>query len=154
VTQRSIQGVLDGLRAHHTFVSDLPPAEDGAQMYLEADGNHDGHFDAIAGSTVAPGATYSVRTVNALPGSVLRIVTDQGTVLEQLPPSGTLIFRPGVAGVPQAKQFVRSELLETDARQLRAGTCDRVIGSKTTLCRDDLLMESLTSPIFIRLGAA
>jgi predicted metal-dependent phosphoesterase TrpH len=154
VTQRSIQGVLDGLRAHHTFVSDLPPAEAGAQMYLQADANRDGRFDAIAGSTVAPGATYSLRTVNALPGSIVRIVTDAGSVLEQLPPSGALTFRPGAAGVPAAKKFVRTELLERDARQLREGSCDKVVGSQTTLCRNDLLIESLTSPIFIRSAAA
>ncbi len=150
VTQRTIQGVLDGVRAHHTFVSDLPPSESGAQMYLEADADHDGRYEAIAGSRTTAGAAYRVRTANALPGSILRIVTDEGTVLEQLPASGSVTFRPGAGGIPAAKRFVRTELLETDGRQLRTGTCDKVIGSQTTLCRDDLLMESLTSPIFIR----
>lgn len=154
VTQRSIQGVLDGLKAHHTFVSDLPPVLDGARMYLEADANHDGRYEAIAGSQVPPGAAYRVRTTNPLPGSVVRITTDQGTILERLPLSGTLSFAPGVGGVPKASLFVRTELLEPDGRQLRTGLCDPVIGSQTTLCRDDLLMESLTSPIFIRSSPA
>ncbi|HVT64019.1 MAG TPA: CehA/McbA family metallohydrolase [Mycobacteriales bacterium] len=150
VTHRTIQGVLDGLRAHHTFVSDLPPSQLGAQMYLEADAHHDGHYEAIAGSETTAGAAYRVRTINALPGSVVRITTDKGTVLVDLPPSGTLTFRPGTAGVPKASVYVRAELLEPDGRQLRTDTCDKVIGSQTTLCRDDLLMESLTTPIFIR----
>lgn len=150
VTQRSIQGVLDGIRAHHTFVSDFPPVLGGAQLYLEADANHDGTYEAIAGSQVTPGAAYRVRTTNALPGSIVRIVTDKGTVLVPLPLSGTLSFTPGVGGIPKAKLFVRTELLEPDARPLRTAVCDPIVGSQTTICRDDLLMESLTSPIFVR----
>jgi hypothetical protein len=154
VKQRTIQGVLDGLRAHHTFVSDLPPSELGARMYLEADADHDGRYEAIAGSQTRPGASYRIRTSNALPGSVVRIVTDEGTVLVNLPVSGTLAFRPGAAGIPKASVFVRTELLEPDGRELRSATCDKVIGSQTTLCRDDLLMESLSSPIFVRAKGA
>jgi hypothetical protein len=150
VTSRTVQGVLDGLRAHHTFVSDLPPNQLGARMYLEADADHDGRYEAIVGSETKPGATYRIRTVNALPASVVRVTTDKGSVLVNLPAAGTLTFRPGHAGIPRASVFVRAELLEPDARQLRTDTCDKVIGSQTTLCRDDLLMESLTSPIFIR----
>jgi len=150
VTRRTVQGVLDGLRAHHTFVSDLPPSELGARMYLEADADHDGRYEAIAGSRTRPGASYRIRTTNALPGSVVRIVTDKGTVLVNLPLTGTLQFQPGKAGIPRASLFVRAELLEPDARQLRTDTCDKIIGSQTTICRDDLLMQSLTSPIFVR----
>jgi hypothetical protein len=123
-------------------------------MYLEADANHDGYYEAIAGSETRPGATYRIRTVNALPGSVVRIVTDRSSVLVALPASGTMTFRPGAAGIPAAKLFVRTELLEPDGSQERAATCDKVIGSQTTLCRDDLLMQSLTSPIFIRPAGA
>jgi hypothetical protein len=153
VTRRTVQGVLAGLRAHHTFVSDLPPAELGAQAYLEADANHDGRYEAIAGDVVKRGAAYRLRTVNALPLSLVRIVTDKGTVLVHLPLSGTLTFTPGAGGIPKASMFVRAELLEPDGRQLRTAACDPIIGSQTTICRDDLLMESLTSPIFIRRGA-
>jgi hypothetical protein len=146
--------VLDGIKAHHTFVSDFPPAELGTQMYLEADANHDGTFEAIAGSQVTPGASYRVRTANALPGSVVQIVTDHGTVRVHLPLSGTLTFKPGVDGIPKASLFVRTELLEPDGRQLRTEVCDPIVGKQTTVCRDDLLMESLTSPIFIRADQA
>lgn len=154
VKHRTVQGVLDGLRAHHTFVSSLPPNQLGARMYLEADSDRDGRYEAIAGSHSRPGAAYRVRTVNALPGSVVRIVTDKGTVMVQLPLSGTLSFRPGTGGIPKASVFVRTELLMPDGRELRSATCDKVIGSQTTLCRDDLLMESLTSPIFVRAKGA
>lgn len=143
VTSRTAQGVLDGLRAHHTFVSMLPPAQHGPQLYLTSG-------RAIAGSQVAPGSTYQVRTVNALPGSVVRIVTDAGVLQRPLPVSGALTFRPGSAGVPAAHLFVRTELLAPDARQLREAGCDPVVGGVSTLCRDDLAMEALTSPIFVR----
>jgi hypothetical protein len=148
-----VQGVLAGLRAHHTFVSDLPPAEDGARMYLEADAGHDGRYEAIAGSRTAPGAAYRVRTLNALPGSLVRVVSDRGSVLTQLPAAGSLTFRPGTGGIPPARRFVRAELLEPDAAPARRGSCDKVLGTQTTVCRDDLLVESLTSPIFIRAPA-
>lgn len=143
VTSRTVPGVLAGLRAHHTFVSMLPPAQRGPRLYLEAG-------RAVAGSQTAPGSTYRVRTANALPGSVLRIVTDTGVVQRRLPAGGTWSFRPGSAGVPAAHSFVRAELLAPDARQLRAAGCDPIVGGTSTLCRDDLVMTALTSPIFVR----
>jgi hypothetical protein len=147
----SIDGVLEGLRAHHTFVSALPPAEQGPQLFLEADRNHDGTFDAIAGDEVgAQTSAYRVRTVGAVPGSVLRIVTDTGSVEVPLGASTSYDFTPGHGGVPAASIYVRAELLAPDGRDERAAACDPVIGSQTTICRDDLAMESLSSPIFIR----
>ena len=56
----------------------------------------------------------------------------------------------GTAGVPSASIYVRAELLAPDGRAGRTATCDPLIGSQTTVCRDDLAMESLSSPIFIR----
>ena len=50
VTQRSIQGVLDGLQgAPHVRLRLSRRSQDGAQLYLEADANHDGRYEAIAG---------------------------------------------------------------------------------------------------------
>jgi len=143
-------GVLDGLRAHHTFVSALPPAEQGPQLFLEADRNADGAFDAIAGDEVGARATYRVRTVGAVPGSVLRVVTDTGSVEVPLGASTSYDFTPGRGGVPAASIYVRAELLAPDGRAQRTTACDPVVGTQTTMCRDDLAMESLSSPIFIR----
>jgi hypothetical protein len=61
----------------------------------------------------------------------------------------SLAFRPGRDGIPAAHRFVRVELLRTDGKVARRPGCDRVVGSQTTLCRDDLVMEALTSPIFV-----
>ena len=151
VQSRTTQGVLDGLRAHHTFVSALPPALGGPQLFLEADHHGDGVYEAIAGDEVGPGATYRVRTVGALPGSVVRIVTDTGTVDVPLGGSSALTFRPGEGGVPSASLFVRAELLVPDARDQRRGTCDAIVSSAgSTACHDNLAMEALTSPVFVR----
>jgi hypothetical protein len=151
VHKLSVEGVLDGLRAHHTFVSALPPAEQGPQLFLEADRNHDGTFDAIAGDEVGAGTTtYRVRTVGAVPGSVLRIVTDTGSVEVPLGASTSYDFTPGQGGIPAASVYVRAELLAPDGRDQRTAGCDPVVGSQTTVCRDDLAMEALSSPIFIR----
>lgn len=149
VTNLSVQGVLDGLRAHRTFVSALPPAMDGPRLFLEADHHGDGTYEAIAGSTTGPSSSFRVRTTGALPGSVLRVVTDAGRVEVPLPVTGTYDFRPGHDGVPAASRFVRAELLTPDGKPARAAGCDPVVGGQTTVCRNDLVMESLSSPIYV-----
>jgi hypothetical protein len=149
VRQLTLQGVLRGLRAHHTFVSALPPALSGPRLFLEADRNGDGAFEAIAGSETSTHATYRVRTAGALPGSVLRIVTDSGTAEVPLGVESSYTFRPGVGGIPAATMFVRAELLAPDGKTQRRSGCDPVVGAQTTLCRNDLAMEALTSPVFI-----
>lgn len=150
VKHLTVQGVLDGLRAHHTFVSALPPSQHGPQLFLEADRNGDGTYESIAGAETRPSSTFRVRTVGAVPGSLLRVVTDTGTAEIPLGAATSSVFRPGVAGIPTAHEFVRVELLLPDGRDQRTATCDPVVGSQTTVCRDDLAMEALTSPIFIR----
>src|SRR5207302_4533835 len=79
VKRLSLEGVLEGLRAHHTFVSALPPLSHGPQLFLEADRNRDGVFEAIAGSETSAAATFRVRAPGAVPGRILRVVTDAGS---------------------------------------------------------------------------
>jgi hypothetical protein len=149
VRHLTMQDVLDGVRAHHTFVSALPPVLHGPQLFLEADRNGDGVFEAIAGSETSSAAAFRARAPGAVPGSIVRVVTDAGSV--ELPlTTSDLTFRLGAAGVPAATKWVRAELLVPDAKDARRAACDPVIGTQTTLCRNDLLMEALSSPIFIR----
>jgi hypothetical protein len=149
VRKLSVRGILDGLLAHRTFVSALPPVLHGPTLHLEADRDGDGVFEAIAGSQTSARSAYRVRTTGALPGSILRIVTDTGAVEVDLPVAGTYTFRPGAAGVPAAARFVRAELLTRDAKAQRLLGCEPVVGAQTTLCRNDLVMEALTSPVFV-----
>jgi hypothetical protein len=150
VRKLTVAGVLQGLRAHRTFVSALPPAMHGPQLFLEADRDGDGVYEAIAGSETPQSATFRVRAVGALPGSVLRIVTENGGVQHLLPASGVVTFRPGHGDVPIARRFVRAELLTKDGVAARRLNCDPLVGARTTVCRNTLLMESLTSPIYVR----
>jgi hypothetical protein len=147
VKQRTVQGILAGLRAHRTFVSAMPPAAGGTQIFLEADQNNDGNYESMVGSTVH-GGSFRVRVSATGAGSQLRIVTDLGSV--QLPMTSTsMSFRLGRGGVPNAQHFVRVELLRPDLTDERATACDPVVGAQTTVCRDRLLMAALTSPIYI-----
>jgi hypothetical protein len=150
VKRLSMAGVLEGLRAHRTFVSALPPVLSGPQLFLEADRNGDGIFEAIAGSETASTAAFRVRAPGALPGSIVRVVTDAGTVELPLPAVGPLTFRLGTGGVPAAAMWVRAELLVPDAKEARRTACNPIVGDQTTVCRNDLLMQALSSPIYLR----
>ena len=145
----TVQGILDGLRAHRTFVSALPPLEHGPQLYLEADHNGDGVYEAIAGSDTSPRSAFRVRTVNALPGSTLRIVTDGGSVDIPLGATSTYSFRLGQGGIPSGSKFVRAQLFGPDQQSARQQACDPVVGTQTTYCHDILAMEAVSSPLFL-----
>ncbi len=150
VTERTTQGVLDGLRAHRTTVSMEPPSRQGPRVYLEADGDRDGTFEAMVGDTVAPGARFRVRTENTLPGSTLRLVTDKGFTEAPLN-AATYDFDSAAA------TFVRAEVRAPDQQEARTATCDPVarmleqrLGDEFTYCRNRLVMEALSSPIYVQ----
>ena len=150
VTERSPEAVLAGLRAHRTTVSMEPPTRKGPRLYLEADADRDGRFEAMVGDSVAPGARFRVRAENALPGGVLRLVTEQG--FTEVPMTGATYDFDSPAGV-----FLRAELRVSDAQSQRVPTCDPVaraleqrFGSEFTYCRNRLVMQALTSPIYVR----
>ena len=149
VRSLTVQGILDGLRAHRTFVSALPPLEHGPQLYLEADHNGDGAYEAIAGSDTSPRSSFRIRTVNAVPGSTLRIVTDKGSVDVPLGAASTYDFRLGSGGIPAGSKFVRAQLLGPDGQAARQQGCDPVVGTQTTYCHNVLAMEAITSPLFL-----
>jgi hypothetical protein len=141
VSQPGVAGVLDGLRAGRTFVSSEPPALAGARLFLEADRDRDGSFSALPGDTVPAGVPMRIRAQNVFPGASVLIVTDQGT--STVPAAGEL-----ETTVPNAK-WVRVELRHPDAREERRELCDPLVGSQTTLCRSGLLVDALTSPLYI-----
>jgi hypothetical protein len=149
VRSLTVQGILDGLRAHRTFVSALPPLEQGPQLYLEADHNGDGIYEAIAGSDTSPQSSFRVRTVGAVPGSTLRLVTDRGSVDVALGAGSTYTFRLGRDGIPAGSKFVRAQLLGPDGQPQRRQGCDPVVGTQTSYCRDVLAMEAVSSPIYL-----
>jgi len=141
VSRSGVAGVLEGLRAGHTFVSSEPPALAGARLILAADRDRDGSFSALPGDTVPAGVPMRIRAQNVLPGASVLIVTDQGT--STFPADAEL-----VTTVPDTK-WVRVELRHPDARAERRQLCDPVLGGETTLCRSGLLVDALTSPLYV-----
>ena len=86
-----------------------------------------------------------IRGENLLPGSTYVVVSDVG--------STAIPARPEVlTTVPDAK-WVRVELRRPDARDERREVCDPIVGGQTTLCRDGLLVDALTSPLYVRSAA-
>jgi hypothetical protein len=153
VRRRGVRGVLDGLRAGHTFVASQPPGYGGPRVFLEADRNRDGRYESIVGDTVRRRARLRVRVWNA-PGSYVRIVTDGGR--EAIAPR--LIRGPRFqhrfrlrAGKPT---WVRAEVYGEDAQRGRQQGCtaiyDHAGAFAETYCTNKVAMQALSSALFLR----
>jgi hypothetical protein len=127
--ERSAQGVLDGIRAGHTFISHQPPSYGGPSVFLEADADHDGSYEGMVGDTTPAGAGFRVRVLGA-PGAFVRIVTDGGA--QAFPP--VRVTRLGFEHrfhLPAGTTWARAEVY----------AADRSVG-----------MLALTSAIYVRPG--
>ena len=145
--ERSTEGVLEGLRAGHTFITHQPPRYQGPRIFLEADSDGDGAFDAIVGDVVSPGAGLRVR-VEGAPGSLLRVVVDGGNEAFDPVPVTSPSFEHRFT-LPDAT-WVRAEIFEPDGRPQREELCDEELGSQTTYCRNQLLVLAMTSALYQR----
>jgi hypothetical protein len=128
-------------------VSVQPPAHQGAQVFLQADGDGDGEFESMVGDTVAPGSAFQARVVNA-PGTTLRAVADSGAVIAEVAISGP--DETVALDIPVDVTRVRTELVAEDLEDSRVTVCDDAFGDQTTYCRNQLALLSLTSPIYVR----
>lgn len=121
--ERSLQGVLDGVRAGRTFVSrDFL----GPQLYLEADADGDGNYEAMVGDTVPAGpVALRARVVDGV-GNVVRFVVDGQVAGEQLvaAPSFTAEATLDLTG----KKWVRADLLQHDDLVYNAFTSAIYVG--------------------------
>lgn len=147
---RSVAGILAGIRAGRTTISHQPPAHGGPQLFLEADGDGDGGFEAMVGDTVEPGAVLRVRAHRAT-GSFLRVVTDGGRLEAEVPVLGPEWEHEFT--VPSDRTWVRVELFAPDLAPMRAALCPDAVAGTTTYCRDQLLVTALTSALFLRPAA-
>lgn len=136
-----------GIRAGRTTISHQPPAHGGPQLFLEADGDGDGGFEAMIGDTVSSGATLRVRAHRAA-GSFLRVITDGGRLEVELPVRAAEWEHE--LTVPADRTWVRVELFAPDLAPLRAALCPDAVTGTTTYCRDQLLVTALTSALFLR----
>lgn len=142
VTTPGPDGIVDGIRAGRTTISHQPPGLGGPRLELVADDDGDGRYESMVGDTIGPAARLTARIHNAPPGWVLSVVSDTGTA--QIVATGSFAF-----GVPAGARWIRAELRRPDARAERASLCEPLLGGGTSYCRNRLVVEALTSPIYV-----
>jgi hypothetical protein len=135
-------GVLDGVRAGRTMVSARPPAQGGARVFLEADVDGDGTFEAMVGDAAPVGTAMRAR-VDGAPGAELRIITDGGTLATPPVAVTTPIFEHRFRA--PAGTWVRAEVARPDLADERGAVC----GDATSYCRNLLLVEAMTSALYL-----
>ena len=139
--ERSVAGVLEGLRAGRTFISHQPPNFGGPQLFLEGDGT-------MVGDQVRPGTPLRVR-VEGGRGMQLRIIGTGGNPLGDPVPVTSPSFEHAFSA-PGAPGWVRAELFSPDLAEQRASMsplCDQV---ETTYCRNMLAVTAMTSAMYVR----
>jgi len=139
VTEPGVAGIVAGIRAGRTTLSHQPPALGGPRLGLEsADGT------SLIGGDVQPGAQVIVRAEGAAPNAIVRVVTNLGPQEVPLPIEGALRVT-----VPEGAKWLRAELRRADAQDARRAGCDPLVGAGTTYCRNRLVVEALTSPVYV-----
>ena len=147
-TNSSWPAVIEAVRAGRTFIADQPPAFGGPRLYLEADGDRDGSYEAMVGDVVTPGSPLRVR-VDGAPGAFLRVISDGGKELfSPVPVTGPTFEHRFDA--PAGASWVRAEIFEPDAPSERARVCNDHVGRETTYCRNHLLVRAMTSALYLR----
>jgi predicted metal-dependent phosphoesterase TrpH len=144
--ENSTAGVLAALKDGRTSISLVPPVLGGLRLILEADANGDGVYEAMIGDEVPAGTRMRVRA-DGLPGvGLVEVRANSQTIVDNqlLLPGGEIEFN-----APSATGWVRATLHGPDLRDERAATCDPLVGTQTTYCRDALVELALTSPIYL-----
>lgn len=148
---RSVAGILAAMKAGRTTISHEVPARHGTRLFFEADSNNDGTFESMVGDQVPPSSNFRVRVQDAVPGSILRIVTEKGYT--EIP-----LVLPVQEFRTDGATFVRVEVRLPDVQDQRIAACDPIAkdieaesGNKyeITECRNRLVMQALSSPIYL-----
>jgi hypothetical protein len=147
-TDRSVGGILAGIKAGRTFITATPPLLKPAMLYLEADQDANGGFEAMVGDTVSAASTFRVRVRRGL-GNVVRLVTTGGHTLATALVTSNDFTQEFT--VPAGTTWVRAELYIHDVSKNREGLC-----LPGTLPQDDgprcfedhYWMSALTSAIY------
>src|SRR3954447_7975490 len=145
VEDRSVPGVLAGLKAAHTFVSAEPPNMGGPKLFLE--GKRDGAWSAMQGDTVPPNTPLRVRAEGA-PGATVRVLSDHEQ--EFLPvPVTSPSFPSEEFGAPADASYAFAELYGDDRQAERTQVCALIpvidVDGQTTYCRNRIALLGLTS---------
>jgi len=137
---RDAHGILDGLRRGRTFITWQPPAFQPARLFLSAG-------DRMVGDTAPAKSTFTAR-VEGAPGAMLRIVGDGGRVIDGPVPVTSASFSHDFH-VPPGTTWAYAELYGEDDLEARQSTCDPVVGSGTTYCRNRIALLAMTSAIYV-----
>lgn len=145
---RSLRGILEGLREGRTSISWQPPGLGGPRVFLE--GQVDGLWSAMPGDTVkpdtplrvrvqgAPGATLEVRFDTGLPAQVVTVASQDFTHALTAPAGATFAFAKVFAG---------------DGYEQRPDICAGIpvleLDGQTTYCSNRLGMLALSSAIYL-----
>jgi hypothetical protein len=148
VRERTVRGVLKGLREGRTFISHQPPAYGGPRVFLEADRDRDGNYETPVGGTVSGGTPLRAR-VQGAPGARLRVVVGGGVLaFEPVTVSGASFEHR--FSLPAGARWVRAELVGEDLSEVRRQACDGLLGSQTTYCRNRIARLAMTSALYLR----
>jgi hypothetical protein len=135
--QRSLAGILDGLRAGRTTVSGQPPLLGGPRLTL------DERAGATVGDTVTPSTVLTATADGLTIPAIVRVRANGAHLLDvPLNPGGRVTFR-----APREAGWVRAMLVESATTP--STTTD--IGDATPH-RDGHRLLALTSPIYLRRG--
>ena len=121
-----------------------PPDTDIPFVVMEADPDGDGRFEALLGGSVSAGTPIRVGVFGG-PFSVLRLVSDGSTVLDQVD-----VFTPTFVHeleMPDDSTWIRAELFARPEDTV-GGSCD-VTSKVASYCEDRIGMLALTSPLYL-----
>lgn len=127
---RSVAGILTGIRAGRTSVSAEPPATGGARLFLEADADGDGVYESMVGDTVASGTRAFRARISGGAGMVLRVISPGG-IVHETPIAATDATIPFTATIPSGA-WVRAEVFVPDLSSERSSAC-RTLGVDDTM---------------------
>jgi hypothetical protein len=146
---RSVAGVLAGIRKGHTAVSWQPPDLGGPRVFLEGRAGHG--WSAMQGDTVAPGTPLRVR-VRGAPGATLEVRADRGQALATVPVDGPDFTYELTA--PSTATYAFAMVYAQDGRDERPAVCAAVpvleLDGQTTYCRNHIGMLGLTSALYFQ----
>lgn len=138
--ERSVAGILDGLRRGRSTISWAPPAHAGPRLAFDG---------ALPGDELAPGTPLTVRATGA-PGATLRVLGDRGAELAKATvTSADFALR---VTPPAGVTYAYATLYDEDGREQRPGLCAAVpvfeLHGETTYCSNRIGMLALTSAVF------
>jgi hypothetical protein len=154
----SVPGIIGGIKAGRTTISNEPPAYQGPFATLSADAEGDGTFEANMGDTVVPGSRMRA-SVDGAPGATLRIITNGSKILSEVPIDSQTFMH--TFSLPNTSTWARAEVYYEDAEEQRGDlqpVCDAAGGvtglfgddfKNVAYCRSRLAVVAMTSPIYV-----